>query len=832
MSSLNNKNVPDGILSIADKDHPPKLNKVRKRCLILSPTVNAGLEPESKIHDFEKEKEIGKGGFGLVWKVVHKKTQKVYCIKVIQKHGIIEQKLVEQMNREIEIMYILNHPHCLRLKNHFEDDNHFYLVMPLAVKGQLYRVLRKFRKFDERTAAQILRETISALQYLHHFNPPIIHRDIKPENLLLNEGGRVLLADFGWSNFSDGGVRKTFCGTPEYIAPEMLLKKGHDTGVDVWSVGVLMFELLAGYSPFVAKNNQDLYQNIRRLKIQWPKDMPPLAKNLIGKILKLNPLDRPSLEEILDHQWFKQTKMIKPLLENKLNNMKDLLAYHMLTEPNEEILTRINKLLNLKGKDLDNTNAKNIIKEIPDSDNVIQKKNIMKQIEAENKSKNEIVVNNNSNNDSDNINKVNDNEKEKEKEEKKIENPNKIIETPTPVNDNKIDTRKKNNTVVSSKPVTNTLSNSNISTINVSKEQKDLLLLENAGLKKDNELYKTKLLSIEKELRNIQLENNKLKNVNAAALQDLIKKKDEEIEKLNSMNKDRMVILTELEGKNKINLELNNKIQIIRNDKVQKEKTIETIQNKIKDLSKQLETKDITINEMNKKNEALDQEKEQLFLTYQKKIEELQSKVLDNSNNNSTEDESAGGVDLSDHTDTLNSNIDTFKNIFDRKINNYKENFEQFKNEYKEKDETFNDLLNSKTKSFSDLINKYSENLSENIEKIFNEVNKPAANVKEQKIEWLNKQVDELSEYKKKGIDYENKIRELTDDNQIMEKKIKINEENLDILKKNLSLKDEAISSMKSQKTLLEQQCNDMRAFIIKHCTPDQKEKFKNSGLY
>ena len=123
----------------------------------------------------------------------------------------------------------------------------------------------------------------------------------------------------------------------------------------------------------------------------------------------------------------------------------------------------------------------------------------MKQIEAENKSKNEIVVNNNINNDTDNINKVNDNEKEKE--EKKIENPNKIIETPTPVNDNKIDTRKKNNTVVSSKPVTNTLSNSNISTINVSKKQKDLLLLENAGLKKDNELYKTKLLSIEKRIK-------------------------------------------------------------------------------------------------------------------------------------------------------------------------------------------------------------------------------------------------------------------------------------------------------------------------------------------
>ena len=811
MSALNNKNVPEGILSIVDKENPPKLNKVKKRCLILSPTVNAGLEPESKITDFEKEREIGKGGFGLVWKVTHKKTQKVYCIKVIQKSGIIEQKLIDQMNREIEIMYILNHPHCLRLKNHFEDDVNFYLVMPLAVKGQLYRVLRKFRKFDERTAAQILRETISALQYLHSFNPPIIHRDIKPENLLLNEGGRVLLADFGWSNFSDGGVRKTFCGTPEYIAPEMLLKKGHDTRVDIWSVGVLMFELLSGYSPFVAKNNQELYQNIRRLKIQWPKDMPPLAKNLIGKILKLNPLDRPSLQEILDHQWFKQTKIIKPLLENNLNTQKDLLVYHMLTEANDEILLRINNLLNLKGEQADNTNAKNIIKETPDSDTVIQKKNIMKQIEAENKGQN---VNN--------INEIN----EEPKNENKIqETPKgkemKLEEAPLP----------KKHSTVSVKMNTNI--NSNITAINVSKEQKDLLLLENAGLKKDNELYKTRLLSIEQELRNIKSQNSKLKNENATSLQELIKKKDEEIEKLNSLNNTRIQILSELEEKNKLNIELNNKIQIIKNDKLQKEKTIETVQNKIKDLNKQLETKDATILDMIKKNEALDQEKEQLFLTYQKKIEELQNKVLDNNANKSTDEESnSGGEDLNDHTETLNSNIDTFKNIFDRKINNYKENFEQFKSEFNTKNETFNNLLNDKTKSFNELIQKYSENLSSNIEKIFSEVNKQAPNVKEQKIDWLNKQIVELTEYKKKGIDYQNKIRELTDDNQVLEKKIKINQENLDILKRNMISKDEAIESMKSKSTLLEQKCSDMRAFIIRNCTPELKELFKNSGLY
>ena len=797
---------PEGIIKITDKDNPPKLNKVKKRCLILSPTVNAGLEPESKISDFEKEREIGKGGFGLVWKVIHKKTQKVYCIKIIEKQGIIQQKLVDQMNREIKIMYILNHPHCLRLKNHFEDDQNFYLVMPLAHKGQLYRILRKFKKFDEKTAAQILRETISALQYLHSFNPPIIHRDIKPENLLLNNGGRVLLADFGWSNFNDGDVRKTFCGTPEYIAPEMLSKKGHDTRVDIWSIGVLMFELLAGYSPFVAKSNQDLYLNIKKLKIQWPKDMPPLAKNLIGKILRLNPSDRPSLEEILNHQWFKQTKMIKPLLENKLNTKKDLLVFHMLNEPTEQILERINTLLNLSGKDADNTNAKNIIKENPDSENVIKKNNIMKQIKAN--------KNNNNNN---------------------KENKNKIEETQgkeTPGNNNEIKKEEKNNSEKKQNKDETSFNENTVTGINVSKEQKDLLLLENAGLKKDNELYKTKLLSMENELRNLKAENSKLQKENATSLQELIKKRDEEIEKLNSMNKDRINILSELEEKTKINMENNNKIQVIKNEKAQKEKMIETIKNRINDLNKQLEFKDNTINEMSKKNEALDQEKEKLFLQYQKKIEELQSKVLNSKSQESNKDDNTiEEMDLSEHIDSLNTNIDSFKSIFNKKINSYKENFETFKSEFKTKDETFNNLLLDKTKTFNELLKKYSDNLSDDISKLFNEANKPISNVKEQKIDWLNKQVDELSEYKKKGIYYDNKNKDLVTETQILANKNKINVDTLKFLKENLILKDDAIASIKQEKILLEQKCNDLRNFILRNANPELKAKFNQAGF-
>jgi aurora kinase len=172
-----------GILNLKKPDTKIHINKVKQRYLMLSPTVYAGLERECKMSDFDIDKKsIGKGGFGQVWKVVHKQTQKVYCIKTIPKKNIIQQKLVDQMNREIEIMYLLNHPHCLRLKNHFEDDENFYLLMPLAVKGQLYKYLKRQKKFDERTTAQILRETISALQFLHSFKPSIIHREIKPEN--------------------------------------------------------------------------------------------------------------------------------------------------------------------------------------------------------------------------------------------------------------------------------------------------------------------------------------------------------------------------------------------------------------------------------------------------------------------------------------------------------------------------------------------------------------------------------------------------------------------------------------------------------------------------
>lgn len=332
-------------------ENKPILNKVKQRCLVLSPTVKECIEREANKTDFYREgdKPIGKGGFGEVWKVVHKSTNKVYCIKVISKRSIIEQKMVDQMNREIEIMYKLNHPHIIKLINHFEDDDSFYLVMNFAHKGQLYTHLKRAGRFDQRTAAQFIRDTIKSLQFLHSFNPPIIHRDIKPENILLDENNRVKLADFGWSNYFDESPgqkqRTTYCGTPEYLAPEMLLKQGHNTSVDIWSIGILLFELLNGSSPFVGSSQEELFNNIRKYKIGWTRDFPPLAKSLVLNILKPNPKDRPSLEEILNHLWFEQNKPQYDVLPMPSNNPKDILESHLLSIRPENVQNQINKII-------------------------------------------------------------------------------------------------------------------------------------------------------------------------------------------------------------------------------------------------------------------------------------------------------------------------------------------------------------------------------------------------------------------------------------------------------------------------------------------------------
>ena len=481
--------------------------------------------------------------------------------------------------------------------------------------------------------------------------------------------------------------------------------------------------------------------------------MPPLAKNLISRILKLNPLDRPSFDEILNHQWFKQTKMIKPLLENKMKTQKDLLAFHMLNGCNDELLNKINTLLNLSGKEADNSNAKNIVETSHEKEEVTKKKNIVKNIQ--------------------NIQK----------------------ETPQPPHINKL---------------------KNIGVNNV-------LYTENEGLRKENDNFKAKLKTIENELKTLRAENAKLKEENTSELKEQLKKKEAEIEKLRIMDKDRIAIISELEQKNKLNMDLSKQIQILENDCLEKDKIIESSESKTKDLDKQIEIKDIALEEMIKKNNSLEQEKEQLFIDYQKKIEELQLQILDSASN--AMDSTSG---LCKVIDILNSNVEEFKNIFKKKIDNFEDIFDKFKTEYIKRDESFNFLLNDKTKEFNEFINKFVEKAQTDVKNVFNNVNTPTSDIKDKKIEWLSKQVDELTDFKNKIIEYENKYKELNTKKEAEDKKYNENSKTFDELYKKMEAKNDVYNKAEKQVLEDEERFKKMEEFLKKNFSQDIVSQFQN----
>ena len=204
-------------------------------------------------------------------------------------------------------MYKIHHPNVVKLFGHFEDNKYCYFIMEYISKGNVYNLLTidKTKQLSTKVVATIMKDVISAAYFLHNMDPPIIHRDIKPENVLLHEGFIAKLTDFGWSNYiQEDKERKTVCGTPIYLAPEIIKETGHDERVDIWCIGVLLFELTTGKVPFQGNDIETLKTNILHLKINWPNEMDPNAKDLISKILKLDPDERLTLEDIIQHEFF------------------------------------------------------------------------------------------------------------------------------------------------------------------------------------------------------------------------------------------------------------------------------------------------------------------------------------------------------------------------------------------------------------------------------------------------------------------------------------------------------------------------------------------------
>ncbi len=283
------------------------LNNVKCRFLPIPESASKGLEHEAKITDFEILKELGSGSFGNVYLVRHKVTNAEYAIKAIDKRNKTNIEEKPYFKREVEVMYKIHHPNVVKLYGHFEDNNYCYFIMEYISKGNVYNLLPtdKKKRLSTKVSASIIKDVISAIYFLHNMKPPIIHRDIKPENVLLSDGLVAKLTDFGWSNYiQEDEKRTTVCGTPIYLAPEILEEKGHDEAVDIWCIGVLLFELTTAAVPFEGNDIDTLKENILKLKITWPKDINTDAKNLIMKILKLDPNARLPLSDILQQPFF------------------------------------------------------------------------------------------------------------------------------------------------------------------------------------------------------------------------------------------------------------------------------------------------------------------------------------------------------------------------------------------------------------------------------------------------------------------------------------------------------------------------------------------------
>ena len=599
----------------------PILNKVKKRLLILSPAVAAGLEREACKTDFEslEDKSIGKGGFGSVWKVRHKITKQIFAIKVINKESIVKQKMVEQTNREIEIMYKLDHPHIIKLYSHFEDDEDFCLIMQIASKGQLYSIIKRLKRLDQRTAAQYMREVISAIKYLHTRNPPIIHRDIKPENILLDQEGRCKLADFGWSNFDVGDkFRDTYCGTPEYLAPEMITKSGHNESVDIWALGVLLFEMLTGRTPFNYTGDRiQLFNNIKTLRIVWTDDFPQLAKDLVGKILRLNPKDRLTLDEIINHQWFRDVPIIKPVLTPIVYNERQKLESHLI-----QSIPEFDKERNIMNKStmVNNKPQNKVTRIISHNENPIKEANIQQEIKNINQN---ILTNGYYNNNTNDI------------------NINLIPQIMPP----------ENNNLITSQNIISSQKNQ----IRVDKAQYEKEMKELKDLREDNYIKENQIKDLRKALEKIKNEFSNLKEKSRE--QDLItndlEQKNNKLLKLESDNKflkiDNMKLTKEnnilktkyeelINEKKEYDMKIKNMEIKLRNIEETKNEEIQNLENKLKEFEDNYINNEAMNLNINKNSIISNQQKisqltkdkiEELFSVIKNKIPALENKLLE-----------------------------------------------------------------------------------------------------------------------------------------------------------------------------------------------------------
>ncbi|KAI8335919.1 camp-dependent protein kinase 10 [Chlamydoabsidia padenii] len=261
------------------------------------------------VKDYKLLDTLGTGTFGRVYLAKERTQNKVFAVKVLKKADVVRLKQVEHINSE---RYVLSHvafPFIVELHCTFQDQQCLYMVMGYVQGGELFRHLRKAGRFGNDTTKFYAAEIILAIEYLH--SKDIIYRDLKPENLLLDREGHIKITDFGFAKTVTDRTW-TLCGTPEYLAPEIIQSKGHGKAVDYWALGVLIFEMLAGYPPFYDDNHFGIYERILGGKVQYPGYLESSAKDLLKRLLVIDRTRRlgnlkGGADDVKMHKWLRGT---------------------------------------------------------------------------------------------------------------------------------------------------------------------------------------------------------------------------------------------------------------------------------------------------------------------------------------------------------------------------------------------------------------------------------------------------------------------------------------------------------------------------------------------
>lgn len=265
-------------------------------------------DPSQSIKNFYSFNDrIGEGTFGIVRRATHKETGEEFAVKTIKKESPDHEEM-NNLHLEIDIIGQVAHPNIVQTFEIYDENQHIHIVMEIMEGGELFDRIVEKDHYSEKEAADTVRPIIDAIKYCHEMG--IVHRDLKPENLLYTSsgpGGIIKISDFGLARFFDEDVMTTACGTPGYVAPEILEGRGYGLEVDFWSVGVILYIMLCGFPPFYEESNERLFDMIKRGEFDFPSPawdaISEMAKDLIRSCLKVNPTERFGADSILAHEW-------------------------------------------------------------------------------------------------------------------------------------------------------------------------------------------------------------------------------------------------------------------------------------------------------------------------------------------------------------------------------------------------------------------------------------------------------------------------------------------------------------------------------------------------